>query len=183
MKLTAITGPMFAGKSAMLLKRISSALENDLRVLGVKPAIDTRQPGLIKSRNGAKFNAQEIPTTGLFEIPHGVDLLVIDEAHMFERYLTYSVKMALAQGTEVVVAGVDYNSHLRPFMTMQALIAASHDLIRLYAKCKNCRQPAPYTLRVIESEAEIVVGDECYEPYCPTCFHGIHINTDLLLKF
>ena len=168
-RLTVITGPMFAGKTQKLLGEIELAGRAGLRFQVIKPRKDTRTPGRVESRNGVWRPAAEMPDDGEFDIPVNTQVMFIDEGHMFGQYLFRTVAMALVAGTDVVVAGVDYNCLTKPFLTMSKLIAECDLLVRCFSNCYNCRELAPYTKRSGSTVEEIVVGSDIYKPICYNC--------------
>lgn len=110
-----IVGPMFAGKSAELLRKISILRYANRRPLIVKHSTDTRFSELeIVSRAGTKHIS--IPVTTVEEIVDlyqagDYDALVIDEVQFFDPSLVDYLIVLANNGATIIAAGLD-NSHL-----------------------------------------------------------------------
>ncbi|TNK86591.1 thymidine kinase, partial [Mycoplasmopsis pullorum] len=85
--LEVITGPMFAGKSEELIKRIKILQIADVKTLVFKPEFDNRFSDIeIVSRNGAKVKAININNSEQILEFYEKDYkaVVIDEIHFFD---------------------------------------------------------------------------------------------------
>ncbi|MEI7878986.1 MAG: hypothetical protein WCI96_13825, partial [Planctomycetota bacterium] len=121
--LLVICGPMFAGKTTELQRRIALAQAAGERVLVVKPARDTRYgESEIVTHNGVRVPARSVATldeivgeiVGEFadaradaRVDARVDLIAIDEIHFFASEAVAPIEALLARGTRVAVAGCD----------------------------------------------------------------------------
>ena len=86
--LTVICGPMFAGKTTELQRRIALAHNGGRRVLVVKPARDTRYADdAIVTHTGVRVAARAVATLDEIADPSSsavaADLIAIDEIHFF----------------------------------------------------------------------------------------------------
>lgn len=177
-RLNVIVGPMFAAKSRRLVEEAQALVAAGYGVMIVKPSMDTRQHGVIRSRDGAEYPAHTMADHGLFALQlqaYPVDWLLIDEAHMFQDGLLQTVATAQMMGTHVLAAGVDFNYQTRPFRVMAELLLRADQVIRHFARCGQCDAVAWYTRRKGGSTTNLLVGDsELYEPVCPACMSGEH---------
>lgn len=176
-RIEVVAGPMFAGKTEELLRRVRRALIGGRRVQVFTHALDTR-PGSdrIASHAGREHpsravgSAAEIP--GL--VPPDTDLVAIDEAHFFDADLVTVVEELAARGHLVIVAGLCVTFGGRPFEPLLSLMAVAERVDKLTAICTVCGEEAVFHQRTAPSvEAadtrlvpEHVGGAEKYEARC-----------------
>src|SRR5574343_925365 len=147
--LEVICGPMYAGKSEELIRRLRrfEIANKEFTVIG--PDIDDRYgEGFITSHVGNSFKCLVVPTKGeAIEIQ--TDILAIDEAQFFEsRWLVGSVQDAIEEGMTVIAAGLDLDFKRNPFGPMPALLSMAKEVIKLRAVCQVCGEDAMYTQRL-----------------------------------
>ncbi|KAJ7964732.1 Thymidine kinase [Quillaja saponaria] len=128
-----IVGPMFAGKTTALLRRMKSEGSNGRNVAMIKSSKDTRYAiDSIVTHDGAKFPCWALPNLLSFREKYGdeayekLDVIGIDEAQFFEDLYDFCCKAADHDGKTVVVAGLD-GDYLRYFSKMS--------FIWLYSMC------------------------------------------------
>ncbi len=172
-RLEVICGPMFAGKTTELVRRLLSAQAAGESVIAVKPARDTRYRVLeIATHTGQTFPAA--PVTEAADIPAAAgsaDVLAIDEIHFFGPALTPVVRSLIARGTRIIVAGVERDHRGQPFEPFPAMLCEADEVVKLSGACAVCGGPSVHSQRMIASDAAIVVGGaELYQPRCRTCF-------------
>ncbi|WP_098457626.1 thymidine kinase [Flavimobilis soli] len=177
-----ITGPMFAGKSEELLRRVRRAGFAGLSVEVVHHAVDTRRgAGAVSSHSGLEVPAVPVADVAGLEAhvaatrPGGLDLLAIDEAQFFGPDLVDAVQRFAGLGLVVVVAGLDVTFEARPFEPMPSLAALAESVTRLTAVCSVCGADAAFHERVVagdrvaevrEARPELVGGAESYVARC-----------------
>jgi thymidine kinase len=173
--LTAIAGPMFGGKSTATLKRILWAKNGEGRTVHVfKIAFDDRYADQeIVSHDGLRAPAQSISS-----IPDTVfstnDIVFLDEiqfyqAPYFEGDVVGWVKTLLAQGIEVVVAGLDMDWKGDPFEITAKFLAMANVTEKLTAHCTVCGRPASKTFKkhTDANTGSVELGaHETYEARC-----------------
>lgn len=172
-----VAGPMFAGKSEELVRRVRRAQLAGRGTVVVNHVLDLRAgAGVVASHSGLSIpsvtaeDATAIP--GLVE--PGTELLAVDEAQFFGPEL-FDVVVSLADaGLVVVVAGLSVTFDGRPFDPLPALMAVAERVDKLTAVCKVCGRDAAYHVRVVPdlvSDAAAPVeahvgGAESYEARC-----------------
>lgn len=172
-QLELICGPMFAGKTTLLLDRFTQARDAGRTVEAIKPAQDTRYgTGRIVSHNGTALDAKCVTHAGeLVDAIGNAEVVGIDEVHFFDATLAEVCNALVATGCSVIVAGVDLDQRGQPFDVMAALERDADVVKRLTATCVRCGAEATHTQRLIESDARIAVGGKGdYEPRCKKCF-------------
>ncbi|MCC5912675.1 MAG: thymidine kinase [Clostridiaceae bacterium] len=175
-----IVGPMYAGKSEELIRRVNRAKIADLKVLVFKPSIDNRYcTNNITSHNGKKMEClaveevdkiMEAVNEGDFEV------LAIDEVQFFGEGIIEVCERAADMGKRVIVSGLDMDFRGEPFNITPHLMAIAEYVTKLTAICKVCKLPATRTQRLVNakparySDPIIMVGaKESYEARCREC--------------
>jgi thymidine kinase len=179
--LTVICGPMFAGKTTELLKRILWAT-NGLgeRTAVFKSGYDTRY-GMtdIISHDGLKAQAAVIADwRGAGEATH----VFFDEAQFFTAPyfngdLVHIIHTLLQQGCAVTATGLDTDWRGHPFDITARLAAMADDVVKLQSHCSVCGRTATKTYRREPGPNAIALGGaETYEPRCNAHWsaHGLH---------
>lgn len=180
--LEVICGPMYAGKSEELIRRLTRFEIAKKTVHVISPDIDNRYgAGHINSHNGRSFVAEQIPVEGK-AIEVKSDVVAFDEAQFFEyRWLTGSVKDLLREGYIVIAAGLDKDYRGEPFggLTMPYLMAMADKITKLTAICQKCGEEATMTQRLVDgkpaplSGPTVLVGaTDSYEARCRDCWEA-----------
>jgi len=177
-RLQVVCGPMFAGKSEELLRRVRRAQLAGLDVEVVNHSWDERHgAGQVASHAGLSIpSSSASDVRGLRELVAGraLDLLAIDEAQFFGTDLIPAVDELALAGTTVVVAGLCVTFDGRPFEPLASLMALAEDVTRLTAVCSVCGRDAAFHVRVVADDvgdASVpttahVGGAESYEARC-----------------
>ncbi|XP_020221496.1 thymidine kinase a [Cajanus cajan] len=169
-----IVGPMFAGKTTSLLRRIQSETANGRNVAIIKSSKDTRY-GLdsIVTHDGAKLPCWALSNLSLFKQKFGVDayeqldVIGIDEAQFFDDLYEFCRQAADNDGKTVIVAGLDGNYLRRSFGSVLDIIPLADSVTKLTARCEICAKRASFTLRKTqETQIELIGGVDVYMPVC-----------------
>jgi thymidine kinase len=171
-----IAGPMFAGKTEELLRRVRRAVIAGQRVHVLTHALDTREGAdRIASHAGLGHPSQAVASAAEIAraIGEDADLVAIDEAHFFGSDLVPAVAALAARGVVVVVAGLDVTFAGRPFEPLPALMALAERVDKLTAICTICGADAIFHVRTgpvgageVELVPEHVGGAEKYQARC-----------------
>lgn len=169
-----ITGPMYAGKSAELIKRAESLIYAKKQFKVFKPSLDDRWDiNTIKSRTGAHIDSIVIsdPEEILKHINNETRAIIVDEAQFFDDSLPSVLKKVAGNGIRVIVAGLDMDFRMEPFKPMPEILATSEFVTKLTAVCFRCGRSAAFSKRIKGSEDVLVeTGDDTYEARCRQCF-------------
>ena len=172
-----IAGPMFAGKTEELLRRVRRAAIAGQRVVIFSHALDTRA-GDARIASHAGLDAPSRSAASAADIAAGVDrestdLIAIDEAQFFGPDLLPVVGELAARGFVVVVAGLDVTFTGEPFEPMRSLMALAERVDKLTAICVICGADAIFHVRVSPTDGgdpslvtENVGGLETYQARC-----------------
>jgi thymidine kinase len=171
-----ISGPMFAGKTEELLRRVRRAMIAGRRVTVVGHALDTRHaPDRLASHVGVAHPSLAAATVIDLEraVPEGAEIVAIDEAQFFGAELVAAVGRLADRGLTVVVAGLDVTFVGQPFEPMPSLMALAERVDKLTAICVVCGEEAVFHVRVAtptaparELVSQHVGGTELYQARC-----------------
>ncbi|KAJ6812879.1 thymidine kinase-like [Iris pallida] len=169
-----IVGPMFAGKTTALLRRVLSEVDKGRRVAMIKSNKDTRYAvDSIVTHDGARMHCLALSELSTFRTNIGVeaynklDVIGIDEAQFFEDLYDFCRSAADLDGKIVIVAGLDGDFLRRKFGEVLDIIPLANSVTKLTARCELCGSPASFTLRKTqETKTELVGGADVYMPVC-----------------
>lgn len=174
-----ICGPMFAGKSEELLRRINRLIYAKKKFLVFKPKIDNRYSETeVVSHNKKSYKAIAIEKGSqiLDYYKEGIDAVCIDEVQFFDDSIVEVCDYLANLGVRVICAGLDCDFKNDPFPISAKLIAKAEDVTKLTAICAVCGREATKTQRLINGEPPsindpvVLVGaSEAYEPRCRRC--------------
>ena len=172
-RLEVICGPMFAGKTTELIRRVCAARTGGQAVAVFKPRSDHRyaQAALVTHAGDAMPG---IPVGAAEEIvgsAGGAEVIAVDEGHFFGQSLVPVCLALLEAGKRVIVAGVERDHTGAPFEPFPTLLCEADEVIKLSGPCAACGRPAVHSQRMLESAGRIVVGGAgMYEARCRACF-------------
>lgn len=179
--LTAITGPMFAGKTNELIKEIlyrTYFSTRERQLVGVfKLSVDNRySEDCIASHDGARVDATVVDACKDIRY-EGLKYVFIDETQFFTAPhftgdLLDIVREMRSRGLDVFCSGLDTDYMGRAFEIMAAIMAEASEIRRLKADCDVCAAPATRTARIeISSQRFIPGASESYRPMCLDHWH------------
>ncbi|KZV31347.1 thymidine kinase-like [Dorcoceras hygrometricum] len=169
-----ILGPMFAGKTTALLRRVMAEVTNGRSVAIVKSSKDNRYADdAVVTHDGTKFPCWALSDLSSFKLRFGkdaydkLDVIGIDEAQFFDDLYTFCIEAADLDGKTVVVAGLDGDYLRKSFGSVLDIIPLSDTVTKLTARCEACGRRAFFTLRKTNAtETELVGGADIYMPVC-----------------
>ena len=172
-----IIGPMFAGKTTEMLRRIDRAELGRHRCIVMKYQKDSNfEHGSVNTHD--EWSHEAIECNAL--MPHiqeclGYHTIGIDEGHFFDDLCQFCQQLANA-GKRVIVAALD-GSYLRePFENVLSLISNCESVVKLTAVCTETGKEAAFTQRIINATGtHLVGGTETYSAVSrQTYFHLNH---------
>ncbi|XP_021724516.1 thymidine kinase-like [Chenopodium quinoa] len=169
-----IVGPMFAGKSTALLRRVKTESSNGRTVAMIKSSKDTRYAkDSVVTHDGVRFPCWALPDLSSFQEKFGfdaydkLDVIGIDEAQFFDDLYDFCCKAAEKDGKTIVIAGLDGDYLRRSFGSVLDVIPLADTVTKLTARCEMCGKRAFFTLRKVgETQTELIGGAESYMPVC-----------------
>ncbi len=177
MHLTVITGPMFAGKTTELIRRLKRHRLAGMDTLLFKPTVDNRydethavtHDGIKMKSIVARSSKEILEITERFS---DVKVIGIEEAQFFDNGIVEVVRTLLARDYTIYIAGLDMDFMGRPFGPMPELLAIADDVYKLKAVCAVCGADATHTFKKKRDSLVIEVGGaDIYEPRCRKCWY------------
>jgi thymidine kinase len=176
-----VTGPMFAGKTEELLRRVRRAQVAGQRVQVFTHRLDTRS-GTDRVASHAGLDHPSLVAASADDVWRAVRpdtaMVAVDEAHFFGADLPEMADRLARDGVVVVVAGLDVTFAGLPFEPLPSLMALAERVDKLTAICTLCGADAIFHARVApthaaatEVVAEHVGGEEKYQARCRHHFH------------
>ncbi|HSU75374.1 MAG TPA: thymidine kinase [Terrabacter sp.] len=178
--LDVVLGPMKSGKSLSLISMLSPLQFTRVRHRVYQSERHVRDTG-VTSRSGGQLVTTKVATLNE-ALAEPLDVVAVDEVHMFDAGDVAVIEQLLARGTRVVVAGIDLDHRGELFATVRALLELGPDTVSYRrAVCDQCRDfSATHTqvLRSGEPFLEHLGGSEAlpddgtfsYEARCRSCF-------------
>ena len=178
-RIEVITGPMFAGKSEELIRRINRLKYAKKNFLVFKPLLDDRysETEVVSHRNRRE---KSIPISKPEEIynylKENTEVICIDEVQFFDEKIIHIIDELANKGLRIIVSGLDTDFKGNPFMVTAKLLAKAEFVTKLTAICAKCGKEATMTQRLINGqipsvndEVILVGASESYEPRCRHC--------------
>lgn len=179
-----ICGPMFAGKTEELIRRITRMEYAKRKYIVFKPRIDNRYSETeISSHNLRKIKAINIDNAlDIYKyLDDSYQSVVIDEVQFFDEKMVEVVEDLASRGLRVICAGLDMDFKGNPFGIMPTLLAIAEKVTKLTAICVCCGEDATRTQRLIDgkeayddSPIVLVGAKESYEARCRKCHKVLH---------
>mmetsp|Transcript_6168 Transcript_6168/g.15824 ORF Transcript_6168/g.15824 Transcript_6168/m.15824 type:complete len:287 (+) Transcript_6168:217-1077(+) len=181
-----IVGPMFAGKSTEMVRRLKRYRHADLRCAVLKHNADVRYTersavaDFISTHD--TVNVMEAIQCGRLEdawsaLEH-IDVVGIDEGQFFEDLVSFCEKAA-GNGKVVVVSALDGTFLREPFGEVCQLVPRCESVVKLTAVCAECGDAAPFSRRLVSStETTLIGGRDEYAPVCRRHWRAPAIDSD-----
>lgn len=163
-KLDMIIGPMFAGKTSEVIKRIRQAKLLSKTYLIVNHIFDTRYGNdHIVTHDAVKEKCKSLDRLApLMQDPNftRAEMVFIEEAQFFEDLEEFAVTAVEEHGKHVIVSALDGDYQRKPFMNVSLLMPFADEITRLSALCMQCKDGtrAPFTKRVVTDTHKVLVG-------------------------
>jgi thymidine kinase len=170
-----ILGNMYSGKSSEAFRRARRHQIAGKRVIVVKYGKDTRYSATeCATHDGTTMPAistgREITESLITKLIHDADVIVFDEIQFLCGIASACEQLANA-GKIVIADGLDGDSRREQFGEVLKLIPIADDYQKYKAVCHFCGNDAAFTLRIVESGAqELIGGIEAYRAACRQCF-------------
>lgn len=174
MSLELIVGPMFSGKTSLLISKVEVFSLTGKKCVIVRSSTDTRTQTVKTHRNlvyeGEVITLDSFTNTSMLD---DYDVIGIDEGHFFDPFdLLSFVDKFLKKGTVIFIAMLKSTFKREPFSSMEWVYARSTDIIVRKAVCEICKQyNATNTKRRTDVTDNVLVGGkELYYPCCDKCW-------------
>jgi thymidine kinase len=174
-----ITGPMFAGKTEELLRRIKRLEYAKKNIVVFKPLLDQRySDNEVVSHNNNRTKSVNISIASdvLKHVDKDTEVVAIDEVQFLDEEIVKILEYLSDQGKRIIVSGLDRDFRGEPFTFMPRLLALAEYVTKLTAICVKCGTPATRTQRIVDGKPAryndpiVLIGaEEAYEARCRKC--------------
>ena len=169
-----IIGPMYAGKSTELLRKINMYEFLDKNIIVINHVINNRYGSSNLSTHNKEYYDKCIILEKLIELEkkkifNDVEIIIIEELQFFQDAFDIVKKWIDIDNKKVIAAGLDGDFERKPFGDVLRLIPYAEKVTKLNALCKRCNDGtlAPFTKRIINKKCTTLVGsNEIYEAVC-----------------
>lgn len=177
-RLELIVGPMFAGKTEELIRKVRRATYAKKNVVIFKPQMDTRYAqDYVVSHNQVKIEAKNIEFAQDIKTycqnNEGIDIIAIDEVQFIKGDVVSILRELADSGYHIICSGLNTDFRDEPFGFMPQLMAIADKVTVITAICLICGKDATKTQRLINGEPAnyndpiILLGEkESYEARC-----------------
>lgn len=175
-------GTMSASKSTELLITAHNYEQKGMKVLVMKPNIDTRDKG-IKSRLGIERKCditfgKNINLFDLFyilEYKDNINCILIDEAQFLTKTQVVDLlHIVIKFNIPVICYGLKIDYMCNGFEGSNALLTLAHDIKELKTVCKCGKKATTHLLKIdnkyIFNGNQTIIGDSEYESVCYDCY-------------
>ncbi|MBT4594405.1 thymidine kinase [bacterium] len=181
--LKVVCGPMFSGKTELLLSLLRRAELARKKVLLIKNHVDTRNTeDFVVGHDGTKRTALLVKNNSgdfmeIIDAAQKVDVVGFDETQFFSKEIIGTIETLVLMGKSVIASGLDLDFRGVPFNSVAMLSSMADEIVKLSSVCMICGEEARFSQRIIDGKPAnfhdpiILVGaEECYEPRCRSCF-------------
>lgn len=164
------TGPMFSGKSDELLKEYDKKYHKS-KILLFKPKIDTRDLGIVRTRNNKEEKAIIIKDLKDIKkhLNDKINTIFIDEANFLTGDVKILLDLSIKEDLDIFISGLNMTSEQEPFGIMPQILAVADEIQIMHASCNECNRDACYTFYEAGKSGSILVGNEGYTALCARC--------------
>jgi thymidine kinase len=176
-----IIGPMFSGKTKLLISRYKEIV-NNTNILVINYYKDTRYGiNSIVSHDGEIIPAINISllsiVNNLIEISNftetnNFNYIFINEGQFFPDLKESVVTLIERYNKNVVICGLDCDYKQEKFGQIWDLIPHANTVIKLQGKCNNCSNKSLFTHRLTNEVSQELIGTHNYIPLCRTCYNS-----------
>lgn len=183
-----IIGPMYAGKTTELLRKLSIYKEMGLACCYINSNKDTRSVHAFSSHNNLINKGKHITDNfDAFKVDNIVEILTlsdqydvfgIDEAQMFDNLLSTVTQLVDNYSKKVIVSGLNGDTERSPFGEIIYLVPHAETICKLQPFCQICAKnkyivPAVFTKNIVKKTNTILVGGkESYMAVCRYCYNN-----------
>jgi thymidine kinase len=179
-----ICGPMFAGKSEELIRRVKRCEYAKKKVVVFKPVIDNRYSmDEVVSHNKRSTKCYNLSKSedAYKYVNEDTYAVAFDEVQFMDNGILDVIQTLANQGKRVICAGLDNDFRGQPFSIMPQLLCMAEYVTKLTAICTVCGALATRTQRIVNGkpayyeDPTIIIGaSEAYEPRCRHCHEVPH---------
>lgn len=180
-----ILGPMFSGKTKLLISRYNEVVARNIdnstnTILVVNYYKDTRY-GINNINNIVSHDGDTIPSVNIILLSNIFELygtneitnfkfIFINEAQFFPDLKEVVLTLLKYYNKNIILCGLDSDFKQEKFGQLWDLIPHADSLVKLYGKCDKCPNKSLYTHRLSKEVIQEVIGTTNYIPLCRSCY-------------
>jgi len=180
-----IIGPMFSGKTKLLISRYNElSTSSTPSTLVINYYKDTRY-GINNINNIVSHDGDSIPSLNIILLSNIFELygtneitnfkfIFINEAQFFPDLKEVVLTLLKYYNKNIILCGLDSDFKQEKFGQLWDLIPHADSLVKLYGKCDKCPKKSLYTHRLSKEVIQEVVGTTNYIPVCRSCYNSIN---------
>jgi thymidine kinase len=183
-----ITGPMFSGKTSVLIEQYNEHItmynKNDIIAINYDKDIRYGSNKII-SHNGLSIDC--ISINELSELSENFTLnrklesakyIFINEAQFFKNLKSWVLFMIETHDKNIVLCGLDSDYKREKFGEILDLVPHADKITKLCGTCTKCSCKSIYTHRISDETEQEVIGVDNYIPVCRKCYNYLHFNSN-----
>ena len=162
-----IIGPMYAGKSTELIKKINVYKFLEKKMVAINHKINNRygSEGITTHNNNVYDNCFIFEKLKNFEqedIFNETEIIIIEELQFFEDAFEMITKWCDIHKKKVIAAGLDGDFERKPFGDVLRLIPHANVVKKISALCTICKDgtQACFSKRITDSKDKTLVGSK-----------------------
>lgn len=171
-----VVGPMFAGKTTELMRRVKREIHARKKCFVVKYARDTRyndEHVASHDKSALRANASVSDLASVGDRWKAFDVIAIDEGQFYPDLYDFAIHAADC-GKIVIISALDGDFLRKPFGRICDLVPMCESVDKLAAVCMMCHEaPAAFTRRtVLSDQQELIGGADMYIATCRKCYNN-----------
>jgi len=182
-----ILGPMYAGKTTELIRRLNIFSLMGFKCLFINSSLDNRSIEDFSTHNPSiKKMSKNIDSMKIDQFNNKVfdriklyDIIAIDETQLFKNLKDNVIHIVEILNKKVIISGLNGDFQRNKFGEIIDLIPICDNIDKLSPFCLLCCQnnniikPALFSKRISkETETISIGGSDKYVPVCRKCFHN-----------
>jgi thymidine kinase len=179
-----ILGPMFAGKTTLLINKANEIKNNSNTILHKDEILIINHSSDIRYSENTFITSHDnirIPCVAMSSLCSifendisKIKYIFINEGQFFSDLFDTIKELIFKYKIKIYICGLDGDYKQDPFTQCKLLdlIPFSSTIIKLTANCTYCKNKAPFTKRIINSSDIFLVGGA--ETYQPVCIEHLH---------
>ena len=176
-----ILGPMWSGKTSMLLTYYRQCCFCKLNVCVINFKADDRYSETMLSTHDKQmipcimgFSMEEIMLNSEYAKQiNECDVILVNEGQFFHDIVEFTSEMVENRHKKVYICGLDGDFKREKIGKLLDLIPLSDKVTKLRALCGQCKDGtrAPFSFRNTNSTEQVLIGaDDIYVPLCRKCY-------------
>ena len=177
-----ILGPMYSGKTTLLVDLYHEHQEEDKKVLVINYSADRRYHDSMLSTHDkvmvpCKFVTKLSELYNEQNLLNDADVILINEGQFFADIYEFALNMVESHGKTLHICGLDGDFQRNKFGKLLDLIPYADDVVKLKSRCHVCSKSAAFSHRLSGEVEQVVIGSDNYIPLCRGCYIKMNKKT------